>query len=74
MNAEEELAAFQIALLDLLDTQPNLDIMRSQLKHDPAFAPFQEYIATFDERMLQVAVELVKKWGRREHKNTCDRN
>jgi hypothetical protein len=65
MNAEEELANFQAALLELLDTQQDFNDMRSQLQQNPAFAPFQEYIDTFDERMLEVAAELVKKWGRR---------
>jgi hypothetical protein len=64
MNSEEELANFQAALLELLDTQQDLKDMRSQLQQNPAFAPFQEYINTFDDKMLEVAAELVKKWGR----------
>jgi hypothetical protein len=67
MNTEEELANFQAALLELLDTQQDLDVMRSQLQQNPAFAPFKAYIDTFDERMLEVAAELVKKWGRRKN-------
>jgi hypothetical protein len=64
MNSEEELANFQAALLELLDTQQDLKDMRSQLQQNPAFAVFQEYINTFDDKMLEVAAELVKKWGR----------
>jgi hypothetical protein len=64
MNSEEELANFQAALLELLDTQQDLKDMRSQLQQNPAFAAFQEYLNTFDDKMLGVAAELVKKWAR----------
>ncbi|MCU0533391.1 MAG: hypothetical protein MUD14_05795 [Hydrococcus sp. Prado102] len=59
----EELAAFQATLLEVLDR--DVETIQAQLQDNPAFAPFQEYINTFDESAIEVAAELVKKWGRR---------
>lgn len=63
--APHNLAAFQAALLHLLAEDLPPEEFRRRLKSDAAFEPYQDYIATFEPRMIEVAAELVKKWGRR---------
>jgi len=68
----DELAVFQAALLDLLsEGRPPEETLR-RLRADAAFAAHQDYIATFEPRMVEVATALVKKWGRREHGSRPD--
>lgn len=63
MQQDDSLAAFQAALLELLDEQLSTDEILRRLKTDAAFRPFQAYIASFEPRMVEVAAELVKKWS-----------
>ena len=65
MTPAEALAAFQDALLDLLDQGLPVEAVRERLREDPAFAAFRDYAAAIEPRMLEVAGELVRKWGRR---------
>ena len=65
-NTPPNLAAFQAALLNLLAKDLPPAELRHRLTADPAFAPYQDYIATFEPRMVEVAAELVKKWGVRQ--------
>ncbi|MFO0969116.1 MAG: hypothetical protein U0793_26475 [Gemmataceae bacterium] len=60
----QELAAFQAALLDLLSQDLAVEEVRQRLRSDAVFAPFQEYLEEAAPRMLEVALELTKKWGR----------
>jgi len=62
---DDLLAAFQDALLDLLDQGLPVEAVRERLREDPAFAAFRDYAAAIEPRMLEVAGELVRKWGRR---------
>lgn len=64
MPSSEELAEFQDALLVLLGQALPAELIRAKLREDPAFAAFRDYAAALEPRMLEVAVELVKKWGR----------
>ena len=43
-----------------------------RLTADPAFADFRAYVAGFEPRMLAVAVELVRKWGKRAATRVSD--
>jgi hypothetical protein len=61
----EDLAAFQDALLELLAQDLPAEVIRQKLRDDPAFAEFRDYATAMEPRMLAVAVELLKKWGRR---------
>lgn len=66
----EEQGRFLDALLDpvdgfLLDRGLTVEELRQSLGEDAAFAPFRGYVGAFEPRMLAVAAELVKKWGRR---------
>lgn len=57
------LAAFQATMLTTLHAGHDPDAMRASLLRsatDPALA---EYVCGFDDRMLIVAAELVRKWG-----------
>jgi hypothetical protein len=60
-----ELAAFQHALLDLLYRDLPPEEVQAQLRSGEAFRPFQDYLSRAEPRMMEVAAELVKKWGRR---------
>lgn len=60
---ESELAAFQDQLLEALLTCQDVDPVLAL--HQDASVPkaMVEYIETFDPKMVEVAAELVKKWG-----------
>jgi hypothetical protein len=62
---DADLARFQAALLELLSQPLGADEMARRLREDEAFAPFQDYVAGFEPRMIEVAAALTKKWGRR---------
>jgi hypothetical protein len=62
---DKSLADFQAALLDLLVQPLPAEIMHERLRTAPEFQEYQAYIADFEPRMIEVAAELVKKWGRR---------
>jgi hypothetical protein len=69
MSDDTNLARFQAALLDLLDQgHPPQEIV-ARLQRDPSLAEYAAYVATFEPRMVAVAIELVAKWGRREGGN-----
>lgn len=65
MPSPEALADFQNALLELLDRKLPTEHILATLRDDPAFAAFRDYATAMEPRMLEVAVELVRKWGRR---------
>jgi hypothetical protein len=65
MPSPEALAAFQDALLGLLAQDLPTEVVRAKLRDDPAFAEFRDYATALEPRMIEVAVELTKKWGRR---------
>ncbi len=61
----DALADFQDALLNLLDQGLPVERIREKLRDDPAFTEFRDYATAIEPRMLEVAVELMRKWGRR---------
>lgn len=66
IERDEHLGKFQAELLDLLANQSSLDEIRSRLTSDEAFQEYQEYVSTFEPRMVEVAASLVKKWSVRK--------
>lgn len=60
-----ELESFQAILLDALATGESAEAVRARLLAMPALAAYHAYIASFDPRMIDVARELVNKWGRK---------
>jgi hypothetical protein len=61
----EEVALFQAALLDLFAQNLPLQTVQQRLNEDEAFVPFRDYVQSFEPRMLEVAMLLVGKWGKR---------
>ena len=57
------LAAFQAALLDLLDQRVGSEELLRRLRTDPRMAPYRAYLDTFEPRMVEVATALLAKWG-----------
>jgi hypothetical protein len=62
---ETELATFQASLLEILSVESEPAEVLKMLERLPMDSAMAEYIATFDPRMVQVAADLVKRWGRR---------
>jgi hypothetical protein len=69
MSDDSSLAHFQTKLLDLLDRVEDPQAIVRELQSDPRIAEYAAYIATFEPRMVEVAVELIAKWGRRDGGN-----
>ena len=65
MAPRDVLADFQAALLDLLSADLPVDEIVRRLRSDEAFVEFRDYVTQIEPRMLAIAVELVKKWGKR---------
>ena len=61
----ETLAAFQAELLELLDRDDNPTRILQQLQANPRWEPLADFLANMEPRMVHVAAELVKTWGRR---------
>ena len=66
MPDDAALVEFQDALLELLASGQPHDIILEQLQADPRFAPYREYIESFDPDMVAVACELMGKWAFRK--------
>src|SRR5215207_8208249 len=64
------LAGFQAAMLDILHAEHDPATIRARLMPRARDAGLAEYVSGFDDRMLFVAAELVRKWGER----TMDQN
>ena len=63
---DKELADMQAALLELLAADLPADQIVAKLRSDAKLAPYADWVATFEPRMIETAALLVKKWGRRE--------
>jgi len=64
--SDGQLARFQAALLDALDQGQAPQELIECLQRDPQHAEFAAYVGSFEPRMVEIAIELVAKWGRRE--------
>jgi hypothetical protein len=62
---DDDLAYFQSELLNRLAEELPPEEIRQRLLADQRLLPFADYIRSFEPKMLDVAVVLVKKWGRR---------
>lgn len=58
-------SSFQSMLLEILAEDLPIDAVMEKLKNEKSFAAFQDQIALWEPRMVRVASELVKKWGKR---------
>ena len=59
-NLEE----YQAKLLEVLARSDHVEQVQEAFAKDSAFQPFREYTSQFDAAMIQVAMDLTKKWGR----------
>jgi hypothetical protein len=69
MPDDVSLAHFQATLLDLLDRGSSPQEIVRELQGDPRLSDYAAYVATFEPRMVEVAIELIAKWGRRDGGN-----
>lgn len=69
METDRELAAFQAALLNLLQQPLTPGEILVRLRGDAAFKPYAEYVEKMDVRSIEVAAVLVKKWGKTSSAN-----
>ncbi len=60
-----ELASFQSTLLEKLSSQDEPDLIKATLQQEPLSPALHDYVQTFDLEMVEIAAELVKKWGKR---------
>ncbi len=56
-------ARYQSALLRLLRTGADPEVIRATLADDPALAELRDYVMSLDAHALSVAVELVATWS-----------
>lgn len=61
----EAIAAFQSLLLNVLHEGGTPDEMRLKLLPAAEACGIQDYVRSFESRMLVVASELIRKWGQR---------
>ena len=57
------LERFQSRLLEELWDGENAEEIRAKLLSDDSLSEFHAYIRSMDARMIEVAAELVRKWG-----------
>ncbi len=70
---EIEIATFQASLLEILSSQTDPAQILTTLQESSKSNAMSEYIATFDPKMVQLAADLVKQWGRRyRDRSVCE--
>ncbi|MGB8700071.1 MAG: hypothetical protein WCD18_11700 [Thermosynechococcaceae cyanobacterium] len=62
---ENEIADFQASLLEILSSESDPVKILTECQGLSTPDAMTKYIATFDPRMVQVAADLVKQWGKR---------
>ncbi len=68
MLNDEPLAAFQAALLELLDLKlPAVEVKARLLEHEAA-QPYRDYVEGMEPRCIEIGQLLVEKWGLRKVK------
>ena len=63
---EKTIANYQSKLLELLDTKQTPDEIKEELLKDQDLKELHDYLSKIEPRMLEVASELVKKWGHKK--------
>ncbi len=58
-----ELQKYQDKLIELLDSEKSPSEISRQLAEDPDCSMYKSYIESFDDRMIAIGQELVKKWA-----------
>ena len=65
MAENSALEDLQAAMLSALSEGGSPESLRARLLADPRCRPFRAWVGEFDADMLEVAAQLVSKWGRR---------
>ena len=60
----EELAVFQTLMLEALYQSESAADVLSSLDQSIVSTELRKYVDSFEPRMLEVAIELTKKWGK----------
>ena len=60
---QDEVAAFQAALLEVLGTTADGEAALRALRQRPESAGFREWLDGCDPRMVTVAAVLLRRWG-----------
>ncbi|NJK30208.1 MAG: hypothetical protein HC851_13180 [Acaryochloris sp. RU_4_1] len=63
--SDSDLAHFQDSLLDILSSQSETAEILASLKKAQFGDAIADYLESFDPKMVAVAAELVKQWGKR---------
>ncbi len=64
LEQDLKLALYQERLLDLLNSELSAKQIIDLLQDDSSLSIYREYIGTFEPRMVDVAKQLVKRWGK----------
>ncbi len=64
-----ELATFQSILLERLSSQDDPELIKATLLREPLSSSLADYVQSFEPEMVEIAAELVKKWGKRLSKD-----
>ncbi len=64
-----ELATFQSILLERLSSQDDPELIKATLLREPLSPSLTDYVQSFEPEMVEIAAELVKKWGKRLSKD-----
>ena len=59
----DTIANFQNKLMDLFSKASSVDEALLSLKSDPSFAPFSEWILTWNPDMIGVAMTVTRTWS-----------
>ncbi|NEQ25954.1 MAG: hypothetical protein F6K28_44265 [Microcoleus sp. SIO2G3] len=60
-----ELSKFQSTLLEALSSQDKPNVIKATLQQEVLSPALQDYVQSFEPEMVEIAAELVKKWGKR---------
>jgi hypothetical protein len=62
---DDALLRYQDALMNLLASNVPVSEIQKRLREDEVFQPYKNYVESFEPRMIEVAIELINKWGQR---------
>ena len=62
---ERDLAMFQDKLLKTLWTQDDPETIMNRLEVASPSEPMKDYVREMDQQMVELAAELVKRWGQK---------
>ncbi len=62
-DRESQLVRYQIELRNALERGSPPEILRGDLRQNEALGAYRAYIGAMDPRMLEVALELTRKYG-----------